>query len=339
MADDLAPETSTAVVEAPDAPIAETESLADHEAVFGAPDPTLDADAKAKNDEARATVRHRAKSQAATPEDVAAINQWTARAKAAEDAAGIAKLPNESERVYRLRVRAELAERHGTPPPAAPAPSSTPAPSLPSGPERGVSGQLPPTRTKPSEDDIGAGLTYQTYGAYVEDLTDWKAEQLDAAREAKQQQESQQRAYTDALAGYHGRLGDFVKTHADFDTLLAQYAAFTLPPAVYKSVLTHDNGPAFVYHLLQHPDQLADVVLLFDGKPPSNEFVALATHWLSRRTQAVVTGSAAPAPSLTLAARPPNPVRTGPSKSDGDLPGDDASLADHEKAFGKRLRR
>ena len=347
--DDIA---QSSTLESPDVAAPETHSLDDHQALFGPQDPSLDAEAKAKNDDARAKVRHRAVSQQATPEDVAAISQLTARAKAAEDAAGIAKLPNESERVYRLRVRAELAEQHGkaqqTAPPARDSQAGTAGiPPVEAGASRPAA-QGPafePTRPKPTEDDIGVGLKYESYGAYVDDLTDWKAEQRDAKREAAQQAETQQRqqqeaqqAYQTAYSTYHARLREFVKTHPDYSTLLAQHSSIDLPPAVNKAILSSENGPAFVYHLVQHPDVLADVVLLFEGKPPSDQVVALATSWLSRRAQAVVTGSAAPPPPLTLAARPPNPVRTGASRSDSDLPGDESSLAEHEKAFGHRRR-
>jgi len=326
MADDLAPETPAAGAEAPDAAVAETISLADHQDIFGPPDPTLEGDAKVKNEEARAKVRHRAKSQQAGPEDAPRIQELTKKLRAAEAERDALKTPPAS-----------------SPPAREDRPQGTPT-ALPARAETSQQAGLQPTRPKPDVNNVGS--IYDTYEAYIEDLADWKSDQRDAAREAKQRDEWQQRQqseahhqWTQAHATYAERLAEFTKTHADFPTLLAQHAAVNIPAAAYQAILRAENGPGFVYHLLQHPDHLAEVVLLFDGKPPSDEFVAHATRWLSSRTQAASTGSAAPAPPLTLAPRPPNPVRTGAAKSDGDPPGDESmSLAEHERAYGRRRR-
>lgn len=324
MSEPVATETAAAVDTSPESQVTETESLADHQSVFGPQDPTLDGDAKAKNDEARAKVRHRAKSQQASPEDAPRIQELTKRLRAAEAERDALKAP-----------QARPAPREERPPVAQPAAQSASQHAPP---------QVQPTRPEPNVDEVGS--KYETYEQFTRDLAKWDREQEAAERETKAQQDKQQREQSEAQqtwerahATYAERLTEFTKTHADFPTLLAQHAAINIPAAPYQAILRADNGPGFVYHLIQHPDQLAELVLLFDGKPPSDEFVAHATRWLSSRTQAASTGSAAPAPPLTLAPRPPNPVRTGAAKSDGDLPGDDSmSLADHERAYGKRRR-
>src|SRR5262245_2577834 len=68
------------------------------------------------------------------------------------------------------KLKAELAQRAAVVPPATSSPVSAEpvAPAAPS-----------PTRAKPTEDEIGT--KYQTYGDFVEDLADWKAEQRFAA--------------------------------------------------------------------------------------------------------------------------------------------------------------
>jgi hypothetical protein len=228
---------------------------------------------------------------------VAEINKWTAREKAALEKAGVERLPNESERVYRARARAELAERHSKPVPQAPAAAAAPPAvhaATTARPVPGETGQpLPPTRVKPSMEEIGDGLKYADFEAYNEDLVEWKVEQREAARDAKAA-ESKQKA---------------------------------------------DNDASFqVYYLLTHPDERTGVLMMFDGKPPTDAYVAHATRWLSSRTQAAPTGSAAPAPPIALAPRPPNPVRTGHTRTSDEIPDDDSPLSAHERKWGGARR-
>lgn len=341
---------STAGADSADVAIPNDEaSLSEHEAAFGPVDPSLEGEARDKAEATKQSIRHRAKSQQAKPDDVAEIQQWSARARAAEDAAGIERKPNESERVYRLRVRAELAERHGKPAPqqqqqAPPQQRQAELPPAPK-PHPPQPAAAEPTRAKPNEDEVGTGK-YATYAEFVEDLADWKSEQRDAARQ-KESQDRDQQAQTErgqqewnkAHEDYRGRLAKFVETHQDYERLLAEHRHINLPPAAYQAVVTHEQGPAFVYHLLQHPDQLTEMLLLMDGKPATAEYVAHATRWLTSRVQAGITGSVGATPPRSVGPRPPNPVRTGSHSTGEEVPGDDSSLAEHEHAFGKRRAR
>lgn len=89
------------------------------------------------------------------------------------------------------KARADAAERRAaeiearlSQAPAAP-PSSSPAAQIqPSVPNGGVSGQpqsSQPTRPEPTEDEIGPGLKYETYGAFVKDQNKWGWEQQQAS--------------------------------------------------------------------------------------------------------------------------------------------------------------
>lgn len=332
MADNAAPIADAPVIDTPEAEPKET-SLAEHAELFGPQDPTLDAEAKAKNDDARAKVRHRARSQQASPEDAPRIAELT------------------------KRLRETEAERDALKPKTPPVRVDTPlgtvaAPVAESGAARQAVTPAP-MRPKPSEESIGVEGGYDTYNAYIEDLTDWKYEQREAAREAQQQQAQQarqqaasQQAWQQAHATYAERLTAFKATHPDFDTLLTQHGAAQLPAAPIAAILASEHGPAWSYHLMQHPDQLAELALLFDGKTPDGEapsaaLVAHATRWLSSRA-AKPEPERVPAtvPSLTLAPKPPNPVKAGAARADTDGSGDDSmSIGDHEKAYGKRWKR
>lgn len=305
------------VTDAPE-PSQEDTTLAEHETAFGQIDPSLDGDAKAKVEEKREKIRHRAKSQQAGPEDVPRIRELTK------------KNSELAEKLAALEARVNQPPARQTERPAAQAQQSDQK-------------TVEPTRAKPTADMIGDA--YKTYEDFQEDLMEWKFEQRQAAWQADQQQRQQeaqqtqqQQAWQKDHETFSGRVGEFMKTHPDYQTKLESVLPLNIPPAAYQAILRHDNGPAFVYHLVNHPDQLAEMVFLMDGKPPSDDHVALATRWLSSRTQAASTGSAAPTPPPTLAARPPNPVRTGPLKTSDDAPGDDSSLSEHERAYGHKRR-
>lgn len=320
------PETADPVIPADD----ETSSLSEHETAFGA-----------GASENKRKIRHRSMSHEATHDDVALINQYAARVKAAEDAAGIARQAGESERVYRLRLRAELAEGKAAaakaptlPRPMSVQPSAEPelAPRVPV--QAQQSGQ---TRSKPSEDEIGT--KYAAYSDFVEDLADWKSEQRDAARQQQQVVQQAQDEFRRDHEQFHVRRAAFAATHPDYETLIQQHAQLVPPAPVYKAIVTSDNGPAFMYHLLTHPDQLAEVLTVWEGKEPTPFHVANAARWLTSRVQAATTGPAASTPPIARAPKPPNPVRTGPTQTGDEPPGDNSSLSDHEKAYGKRFRR
>ena len=336
--------SETATVESA-APIAapvenvEAASLSEHEATFS-PE-AREAPETDDDGEPVQRTRHRARSQQASPEDVAQIRDWSARARAAEEAAGIARNDGESERVYRLRVRTELAEaarQARSAPKYEPVRQSAPAAS----PVAPVAASHDATRPEPNEDEIGT--KYQTYAEFTRAQAEWVWEQRDAARQRQAEQQQLQQSQQAQISSYQKRVDDFVAKQPDYNQVVQSAmndfgAEFKIADPAFQVFLTHDNGPQMLYHLLTHPDQLAEMQALWEGKPASHANVALATRWLQSRVQAVSTGSVAPTPPVIPAPRPPNPVRTGPMKTGDELPGDDATLADHEKAFGKKYAR
>lgn len=343
-----APPTAV-TTDATDADIPSAESgLADHEAAFGAIDPTLSEEAKTKAEAKQQRIRHRAKSQQAGPGDVGRISELTRRLRETEAERDTWKTKAQPPQV---QSPARDERPHITA-------SSAPA-NAESGTSRQAAGQpiqwdkldedgLPigwvPTRPEPTEDEVGT--KYPLYSAMTRAQAFWVQEQLQAVNQARtkiqeqyQQQEQVQRQWHDTHKTYYQRVSEFEQQHPDFSVTVNQHVnGATLPPAAYKAIIQHDNGPALVYHLAQHPALLTEMQLFFDGKPPSETYVALATQWLSSRAQAVVTGSAASTPPIKLAARPPNPVRAGAAQTSDELPGEDGSLAQHEHAFGKRRR-
>lgn len=336
--------SETATVEAAPVENVESSSLSEHEATFS-PEARNEAPVETDDDgEPVQRTRHRARSQQASPEDVAQIRDWSARARAAEEAAGIARNDGESERVYRLRVRTELAEaarQARSAPKPEPVRQSAPAPVVAPAPTPAASTDAP-TRPEPSEDEIGT--KYQTYAEFTRDQARWVIEQdrAEQARAAEQQQ--LQQSQQAQISSYQQRVNAFVAKQPDYNEVvqaaMADFGAdFKIAEPAFQVFLTHDNGPQMLYHLLTHPDQLAEMQALWEGKPASHANVALATRWLQSRVQAVSTGSVAPTPPVIPAPRPPNPVRTGPMKTGDELPSDTDSLSKHEKAFAPWSRK
>lgn len=291
-----------------DTPVVEDDSIAAHEAQFGKAQPAPVEDTPERP-------RHRAKSQEATAADVPRIAELTKKLREAER-------------------RAEDAERRAT--------------TRPQEPERRAEQPTPVAATdKPNwkafEDQIGT--KYDSWSdaqeAWADARDDWKTAQTKKADSERQQSQSQEHAQRAVLDTYVKRAQDYGKSHPGFHDRMkaAESVLDGIPDLLFQSILRLDNGPEIADYLVDHPAELDEMCLLTDGKSVSDSSVALLQRRLSHyRAPAAATGSVATVTPPRMAPRPPNPVRTGPLKTGDDLPGDESSLADHEKAFHKKRR-
>jgi hypothetical protein len=286
-------------------------SLAEHEQEFGGgkppsrpePDPEPEPDDERPRAARDATgkftkERHRAKSQQAGPADVPRIAELTRRLREAE-----------TERDA-LKAR---------PAPAAPAaPPATPAPAAPTA-----------ATAKPKIDD------FQDYGEYVEAVADWKiAEARRVDRETSQKDAEAARVAT----SWKTRVDAAKTKYADFDAVALQ-APTTIPQGsvIDGWILEHPAGADVLYTLQSNPTEIDRILAL-----PLFEQVEALTLLSQRVAQparelAVKTGAAA-TPVQKVAPRPPTPVRTSAVPAADEPPGDDASLAEHERFYGSRRR-
>jgi hypothetical protein len=252
--------------------------------------------------------KHHAASHDATPDDLPRINSLTARLRATE------------------AERDALKTRLVTSAPAGTVPSSAPP-------------------SSPVDDPEPAQDKYEDFGKYVSDLARWSArqerrtwqtEQAETERQRVAQAEQQQ--LEDAwrerwrTTKANPKYPDFEEV-ASADTLIPQGSL------IDAWIIQHKAGPELLYHLQKHPDELSDLL----SRPLFEQAEGLALlsqrfNGSSTRTLAAATGSAAAHPSPP-APRPPNPVRTGPIRSSDEPPGDEASLADHERFYVPRRRR
>ena len=315
------------------------DSLAEHEASFGTearrqpaepkPDakPEPAADTRERDEDGKFTKpRHRARSQQATAEDVPRIQELTRKHREAE------------ERATAAERRAEEAERR-------------------------VAERREPQREEPPAPKLTAKATFPTFEDYIaqpgKESTDWytyqdaRAEWLyDQRRAAERADEAKAKADSDYQTLTETWLADVEKTRKelpDYDAVLASIGPRDVSLVVQRATMM--VGAHAAYYLATHPEELRELTadtLLTTDTPGFAAAVAATKRYLARlvapeqrsqpsRTAAGTTG-AARASTPTLAPKPPTLVRTGASRDAEDLPGDDASLADHEKAFGQRRR-
>ncbi len=318
----------------PIAPPVESDSLADHEAQF-APGTVAEPEPAAKPAEpegetptegerdvnGRFKPRHRAKSQEAGAGDVPRIAELTRKLREAER-------------------RAEEAERRATAAPPAAAERREPARSEPglAAPASSFPDKEPTLTDFEGEADPYAAWM-RAVGRYDRKKEAWEADTAARAEREKAAQLAAHAEWTKNSNDYYARDAAFAKTHPDYeDVIAADTHTEPIPPSLGQAIFKSDKSAEIKYYLAQHPEFFDEMLLLTEGKPLSDSLVALTQRRLVQRVQAASTGSAAAARSPNPAPRPPNPVRTGPIQTGDDPPGDESSLAAHEKAYGKKSR-
>jgi hypothetical protein len=128
--------------------------------------------------------------------------------------------------------------------------------------------------------------------------------------------------------------------------LVAQFQDDNRPitPAILQAVVRlGEQSAAVTLALLRTPGLLEELTLATYDRPATPDLVALVQRRLQSLGLSAATTGSATVPAMKPAPRPPNPVRTAPDAPPRELPGDDASLADHAAAFHQprrsRLRR
>jgi len=330
--------------------VEESESLADHEAQFGAEarrSQAVDVDEDEGVDE---LPRARAKSQQAKPTDYDEIAAYTKRLREAETELGLSleRRQGESTRVYNLRRQAEIAEalREAKKAPAAP----TPAPAVPNLAQNAPRTALEAfSEVEPKQEDFALednpfaawSRAVASYDRRKERFEERQAEAKAAAEVAEKEFAARQ----ETLARAHGeRVTKFIESKPDFWQVVEKVNDLgEIPPLLVQAIVRDDKGPELMYYLAHHPDELSEMILITDGKPVTDQAVALLRRRLTARDINVASNGATGALPLAsptrVIPRPPTPVRTGSIKTDtSDLPTDESDLTSHEKAFGPRSR-
>ncbi len=189
---------------------------------------------------------------------------------------------------------------------AAPAPRSEPTPSPVAAPV------VPPaaTRLKPSEDQVGT--KYQSYADFVEDLSDWKAEQRIAALKLDSiDARIQSSIEADRASQRHATKVDEVisrgrTTYPDFDAVL-QAPHMTVHPwskEKIDEIIALDHPEIIQYRLGKDP-------VLAESLRSEPSLAKFGMRIQQLMTAAAVVSPASTAPTSSVAPRPYQPVGSG----------------------------
>ena len=216
---------------------------------------------------------------------------------------------------------------------------------------------------------VSEKFTFAAFDKWLEanptgDYDAWQDAKLDArdtwrdqqqhARTVKQQEDARaqqtqtqaQQFYQQATQKYQERRVAYEQAHPDRVAAFQPAAVGALDqrlpgpakPLIEATIMLAENGPDLLYTLQQRPDLLAELALFSDGKPATEQYVAMATQWLQARVQPGTTAAGAALKAHKSPPKPPTAVRTGPMTTGTEPPGDGASLADHEAFYTKKRR-
>lgn len=106
---------------------------------------------------------------------------------------------------------------------------------------------------------------FESYEAYLEALTDWKAEQKFAEREKKTKEDSSKRDRVERLqqaaSTFEERAEKFREKVEDFDDVVYD-ESLPVTQAMSEAILDSDIGPELLYHLGQNPKEAARIARL-----------------------------------------------------------------------------
>lgn len=318
------------IAEAPvDAPVEHVESgsLSSHEAAY-APGRTRDEepDEKPQQTVKDAPVAAKSEETTQTPDR---------KLKASDAASRIAELTRKhrDEERKTQALQRELDQLRS----ARPAAASLP----PSGAVAASSSTAPVAAGRPKLEDYASHE--DPYGAYLKADAKWEIrEELRQEREAEnaaKQQRDSAREGDEKISLFGQKVQDFIEDHADYIEKVEAIRDEKPPDLLLAALIGADNGPELLYALAQNDALRMELHLVTEDKAVTPSSVATVQRLLKSRIAAANTGSARPIPTIKPAPRPPNPVRTGPLNTGDELPGDDSSLAQHERAYGPKRRR
>lgn len=110
----------------------------------------------------------------------------------------------------------------------------------------------PPTKvveTKPDPAGKPIADDFDTHEKYVDALTDWKLDQREQSRKAKDQAAQTQSEFQKKSKAHVERQQEFVKEHKDFDDLMDAVDDIPMSLTVQQVILDSENGPELMYEL------------------------------------------------------------------------------------------
>lgn len=289
--------------------------------------------------------RRRAHSQQATAEDVPRIQALTKRLREVERERDTLRGGSPAS----SNGNGATVPHTSTPP----APPATEAPAPPRPAARSVHVPPPPPpfdmREPTYEDFANSPDPLRDYTKAMAKFTHAEQQHELAVRYQQQQagraSEQATTQFQEMTQEHWGRMNQ-IATDPAYKPLVEQFRNDTRPitPAVLEAIVrSGENSAKLTIAMLQTPGLLDELTLATYDRPATPELVAVVQRRLQSLGLSAATTGSVTVPSVKPAPRPPNPVRTAPDAPPSELPGDDASLADHAAAFHRprrsRLRR
>lgn len=122
----------------------------------------------------------------------------------------------------------------------------------------------PQVETKQAEADAGKPKPddFDTHGAYVEALTDWKTEQKLKERDQKLERSKLETEQAKLVQTYAERMQAFAKKVEDFQEVIDEVEDIPLSPVVRDIILSSENGPELAYEMAKNRDEYARICKL-----------------------------------------------------------------------------
>ncbi len=283
--------------------------------------------------------RRRRELDDARPGDVEVIGSLTKRLRDAEEATGIKRNPNESNKVYELRMRTELAERIRDA--AKPAKVETREPAIPRVEPVGDFAEQEPTLEQFKDEADPATAYFKALARYEYRKDQHEAKKAEATTAEQAVVEHQRKWWADRGTEHTTRLAAFVK---DNPTAMAKLEAIgdkPLSPILFGAIQIHPESHKLMMALADNPDLHDELFLLTEGKPigdpTRNPLVGIVQRRLATKAQTVQGQERSPKSEWKPPAPPPTPVRTQPTAiaQPAEKDGGDSIMAHARKYYRK----
>lgn len=109
--------------------------------------------------------------------------------------------------------------------------------------------KVEPVPGEPKADD------FENHGEYVKALSKWTLKQERETESKRQFQKQVQEAGEKLKVSHHQRVAEAIKTHADYDEVVAELAELEVPGPLVGMIYAHENSGELTYHLAKNPDE------------------------------------------------------------------------------------
>jgi hypothetical protein len=152
------------------------------------------------------------------------------------------------------------------------------------------------TEGKPKSED------FESHEAYVEALTDWKIDQRDKVREAKQKETQVKTEFQKQVDSHLKRVEAFASQHEDFHDLLEDVDDIPMSVTVQEVILSSENGPELMYELAKNRAELERICRL-PAIAAARELGKFEAKLKSSEAPTEIKKTKAPAPITTVSAK------------------------------------